>query len=89
MTDGEGRITTMSEKEYEIQDMAMILDGYENWKSTRNPMYQKLDVSTYLDELATQRAVDAIEAIREIYNDPELSWPEIDAEIRRILGVHV
>jgi hypothetical protein len=74
--------------EHEIEDVAEILGGYETWMASRNPLLEKMDVSTYLDELAKQRAVDAIEEIRAVYSDPDLTWQEVDAQIRRILGVN-
>lgn len=73
----------------EIEDVAEILKGYENWRHAKMTQYdsEPLSVSQYLDEIAKQRAVDAIEAIRQVYDDPELTWGEIDAQIRAILGV--
>jgi hypothetical protein len=73
----------------EIQDMAEILKGYENWRRAKVDHYdsEPFSVSDYLDEIAKQRAVDAIAEIQQVYDDPELTWQEVDAEIRRILGI--
>ncbi len=71
-------------------DVAEILTGYEAWRRYKSrdlqPGDDPLSVSHYLDDLARQRAYDAVEQIREVYADPELTWQEVDARIREILG---
>jgi hypothetical protein len=71
--------------ELEKQDVAEILQGYENWRQAK--IGTELSVSEFLDDLARQRAYDAVQEIRTVYSDPELTWQEVDAQVRRILGV--
>ena len=73
----------------EIEDVGEILTGYENWRLAKMQLHRSnpLSVHEYLDELAKQRAYDAVQEIREVYADPELTWHEVDERIRAILGV--
>lgn len=74
----------------EIQDAGEILRGYENWRRQKLLWEEDQDsysVTAYLDDLAKQRALEAIQEIEKLYSDPELTWQEIDAGIRNILGV--
>lgn len=76
----------------EAQQVADILQGYEHWRKTRahqieNGSDNQLSVSAYLDEYAKNRALDILTQIEAIYANPELTWQEVDAEIRRLIGV--
>jgi hypothetical protein len=73
----------------EKQDIAEILQGYENWRIQKTRVdIDPFTVSDYLDEIAKQRALDAIQEIERVYADPELTWTEVDAQIRLILEMH-
>ena len=72
-------------------DIVGILQGYEAWRrhklSAATIDLDPLSVSHYIDELARQRAYDAVTEIRAAYANPELTWAEVDTRIRGILGV--
>lgn len=77
---------------HEIDDIANILHGYESWKIAKmhaieNGSDNMLSVSAYIDELAQVRALDIINQIQAVYANPEFTWQEVDAEIRRLIGV--
>lgn len=76
---------------YEIEDMAEVLKGYEQWVKRKNHELEngsdnQLSVSAYLDEYAKMRALEILQQIQEVYANPELPWQEVDAEIRRLVG---
>lgn len=76
---------------YEIEDIANVLHGYESWKNAKlqaieNGSDDQLSVSAYLDEYAKSRALDILAQIQNVYRDTSLTWQEIDAEIRYLVG---
>jgi hypothetical protein len=76
----------------EIEDIANVLQGYESWKVARmhaieNGSDDQLSVSAYLDEYAKARALDILAQIQAVYANTELTWQEVDAEIRNLIGV--
>ena len=73
----------------DLEDIAEVLLGFDAWRDNKiqNALSANYTVSAYIDELARQRALDAITEIRAIYADEELTWQEVDKQIRSILGV--
>ena len=73
----------------DLEDIAEVLLGFDAWRDNkiRNALSANYTVSAYIDELARQRALDAITEIRAVYSDEELTWQEVDKQIRSILGV--
>lgn len=76
----------------DAQDVASIISGYDQWRrnevrKSESAGYDPLGASAYLDALAAQRALDVVQQIEQVYNDPDLTWQEIDQTIRQLLGV--
>lgn len=73
----------------DLEDIAEVLLGYDAWRENKiqNALNSSYTVSAYIDELARQRALDAITEIRAVYADEDLTWQEVDKQIRSILGV--
>lgn len=73
----------------DLEDIAEVLLGFDAWRDNKikNALSANYTVSAYIDELARQRALDAITEIRAVYADEELTWQEVDKQIRSILGV--
>lgn len=72
----------------DIEDITNILQGYDSWRERKaHPAANDTSVSAYLDEFAKLRAVETIDELRLAYADRERTWQEIDADVRRILGV--
>lgn len=77
--------------EFEIEDVATVLYGYEHWRQQKhhaieNGADQQLSVSAYLDEYAKNRAVEILAEIQAVYAEKDRPWQEVDAEIRRLVG---
>lgn len=78
----------------DLEDIGEILRGYEHWRRNRihaieNGPDDQLSVSAYLDDYAKTRALDILAQIQAVYSNPELTWQEIDAEIRNLIGAKV
>ena len=71
-------------------DVAQVLTGYEGLrrrKAAEFDLGQHLSVSAYIDDLAKLRALDIVHEIVELYADTSIPQAEIDAEVKRLVGV--
>lgn len=71
-------------------DVAHVLTGYEGWRARKAKEFdlgQHLSISAYVDDLAKLRAVDVVREIQELYADASIPQAEIDAEVKRLVGV--
>lgn len=74
----------------EGEDMARIIAGYEGWRARKAKEFdlgQHLSPSAYLDDFAKDHALTVIEELQALYADTSIPQAEIDAEVKRLIGV--
>lgn len=71
-------------------DIIHILAGYESWRARKAKEFdlgEHLSVSAYVDDYAKDHALTVIEELQALYADKSIPQAEIDAEVKRLIGV--
>lgn len=80
---------------YDFERVDEILRGYEAWRDAKRATLETVEldhfsVTEYLEECRKLEALRIVSELRSVYSDGELTWQEVDARVREILGiVHV
>lgn len=77
---------------YGIEQVDEILRGYEAWRDSKRAELEivgidHFSVTEYLTEYRKTEALRMVADLRAVYADEELTWQEVDAQVREILGI--